>query len=158
MSFATAIDQVFRTTNDLQQDTEVEVRIGNHRITVDAPPILEGAGAGPNPVELALASLGSCQAIAYRVWAHLRGVQLDKVTVEVDGDLDLRGFFGVEESVRPGFGDVRVRVRLEGPESVVVYRALHADVDRHCPVLDIFKNPVPVAVEVEIGRGTGRET
>ena len=32
-----------------------------------------------NPVEYALAALGSCQAITYRVWAAPFGVKLDEV-------------------------------------------------------------------------------
>ena len=84
-------------------------------------------------------------------------MRLDRVSVRVHGDIDVRGFYGVDESVRPGFGDVRVEVRVEGPESEEAYQALHAEVDRHCPVLDIFQNPVPVAVDVRIARTQGTQ-
>ena len=77
--------------------------------------------------------------------------------MRVHGDIDVRGFYGVDESVRPGFGDVRVEVRVEGPESEEAYQALHAEVDRHCPVLDIFQNPVAVAVDVRIARTQGTQ-
>jgi uncharacterized OsmC-like protein len=96
-------------------------------------------------VQYALASLGSCQAITYRFWAAHLGVTLDSITVRVEGDLDLRGFFGVDDRVRPGFSGVHVEVTVAGPESEERYAELAAAVDEHCPVLDLFKNPVPVS-------------
>jgi putative redox protein len=50
----------------------------------------------------------------------------------------------VDASVRPGFTAVRVEVSVTGPESAERYAELAAAVDQHCPVLDLFQNPVPV--------------
>ena len=97
-----------------------------------------------NPVEYALAALGSCQAITYRVWAAQLGVKLDKVEISVDGDIDLRGFFGIDDRIRAGFNAVRINVSLSEPEDAARYQELAAVVDAHCPVLDLFRNPVPV--------------
>jgi uncharacterized OsmC-like protein len=135
----------FTADNQLVGTTEVSVRVGSgHRFTVDEPAALGGADKAANPVEYALASLGSCQAITYRVWAAQLGVRLDKVEVDVDGDIDLRGFFGVDDRVRAGFNAVHIRVALSGPETEARYQELAAAVDAHCPVLDLFRHPVPV--------------
>lgn len=139
----------FRAHHDLTGPTEVKVRVGSgHSFTVDEPAALGGGDTAPNPVEYALASLGSCQAISYRVWAARLGVKLDRVEVEIEGDIDLRGFLGVDDQVRPGFNAVRMRVRLTGPESAARYKELAAAVDAHCPVLDVFRNSVPVQREL----------
>jgi uncharacterized OsmC-like protein len=141
----------FAAHNELVGATEVSVKVGSgHRFTVDEPPALGGADKAANPVEYALASLGSCQAISYRVWAAELGVKLDKVEIDIDGDLDLRGFFGLDDRVRAGFDAVRIRVRLSGPESDARYRELADAVDAHCPVLDLFRNPVPVERSVAV--------
>jgi uncharacterized OsmC-like protein len=95
-------------------------------------------------VQYALASLGSCQAITYRFWAEQLGISFDSLTVRVEGDLDIRGFFGFDDTVRPGFSAIRVDVTVTGPGSDERYSELAAAVDAHCPVLDLFKNPVPV--------------
>ena len=128
--------------------TEVDIRTGAHTFKVDEPPALGGGDAAANPVQYALASLGSCQAITYRLWATQLGIELDSLSVRVEGDLDLRGFFGVDDSIRPGFTAVRVAVTVTGPESSERYAELAAAVDQHCPVLDLFQNPVPVTREL----------
>lgn len=143
---------VFSSGHDLVGVTEVSTLVGSgHRFTVDEPDSLGGGNAGANPVEYALAALGSCQAITYRFWAAHLGIALDSVHVDVEGDLDVRGFFGIDNSVRPGFGAVRLQVRVTGPESAERYQQLAEAVDAHCPVLDLFKNPVPVRRELSIG-------
>jgi putative redox protein len=71
--------------------------------------------------------------------------------VDIDGDIDLRGFFGIDKQVRAGFTAVRIRVTLGGPETEARYQELAAAVDAHCPVLDLFRNPVPVERSVTLG-------
>jgi uncharacterized OsmC-like protein len=135
----------FEAHHDLVGPCEVTVKVGSgHKFTVDEPEALGGANAAANPVEYALAALGSCQAITYRVWATQLGIKLDKVEINIDGDIDLRGFFGLDERIRAGFNAVRIRVNLGGPEDRSRYAELAAAVDAHCPVLDLFRNPVPV--------------
>jgi uncharacterized OsmC-like protein len=123
---------------------EVDVRAGSHTFTVDEPPALGGVDAAANPMRYALAALGSCQAITYRFWAEQLGIAFDSLTVRVEGDLDIRGFFGFDDTERPGFAGIQVEVTVTGPEAPGRYRELAAAVDEHCPVLDLFRNPVPV--------------
>ncbi|HXV92485.1 MAG TPA: OsmC family protein [Pseudonocardia sp.] len=125
-----------------------EVRIGRHRLLVDEGPALGGADAAPSPMEHALAGLLSAQVVSYRFWAAQLGIPLDSITVDVEGELDLRGFLGLDAAVRPGPGEVRVRVVLSGPASPEEYRRLRAAVDEHCPVLDLFRNATPVSTHV----------
>jgi uncharacterized OsmC-like protein len=66
------------------------------------------------------------------------------------GDVDLRGFFGIDETIRPGFTRIRLFVTLRGPESDERYEQLVDAVNAHCPVLDIVANPVPIEREVKI--------
>jgi putative redox protein len=135
---------VFSAQGTLVGITEVDIRTGTHTFKVDEPAALGGADAAANPVQYALASLGSCQAITYRFWAEQLGIPFDSLTVRLEGDLDIRGFFGFDDTVRPGFTAIRIDVRVSGPESAERYAELAAAVDAHCPVLDLFTNSVPV--------------
>ena len=136
---------LFRATGSGGDGVRSEIRIGRHDVVVDEPPALGGDDAAPNPVEFALAGLLSCQVVTYRFWAAKLGIPLDDVQVDVEGDLDVRGFFGLDDGVRPGFGEVRLVVDLRGPASEEDYRRLRETVDAHCPVLDLFRNPTPVS-------------
>jgi uncharacterized OsmC-like protein len=134
---------VFRAEGALAGPTHVSLKARDHAIEVDEPEVLAGADAHANPVEYALASLASCQAITYRFWAAKLGIRLDGVEVAAEGDLDLHGFFGLD-GTRPGFTGIRLDVTPLGPEPPERYRELADAVDAHCPVLDLFANPTAV--------------
>ncbi|MFP5023103.1 OsmC family protein [Pseudonocardia phyllosphaerae] len=141
---ASQAQTLFRATGSSGDGVRSEIRIGDHQVLVDEPPALGGENAAPNPVEFALAALLSCQVVTYRFYAAKLGIPLDDVQVDVEGDLDVRGFFGIDDDVRPGFGAVRLDVTLSGPASEADYQRLRDTVDEHCPVLDLFRNPTPV--------------
>lgn len=126
------------------------VRLGRHTVEVDEPPALGGQGAAANPVEYYLASLLSCQIVTWRVWADKLGIAVDGISARAEGDLDVRGFFGFDDAVRPGFSSVRVVVTVSGPEPRQRYLDLQDAVDAHCPVLDLTRNVTPVQTTLEI--------
>lgn len=131
------------------QGLQSETKIRQFTLTVDEPETLGGSDTGPNPVELILGALASCQEITYRAYAEALEIPLDSVSVRIEGDLDLRGFFAVDDSVRAGFGDIRGIVELDSPASDEELTRLKQIVDAHCPVLDILKEPVPVSLEIK---------
>ena len=139
---------VFSTQGSLVGPTHVQLVSRGHAIDVDEPDVLAGGDQFANPVEYALASLASCQAITYRFWAAKLGIQLDGLEIAAEGDLDLHGFFGLDSTVRPGFTGIRLEVTPLGPESPERYQQLADAVDAHCPVLDLFTNATPVEVSV----------
>lgn len=122
-----------------------------HRIVVDEPATLAGDGLAASPVEYVLTALLSCQVVTYRVWAANLGIVVDSIEASAEGDLDARGFLGIDDSVRPGFQGIRVSVRVSGPETEARYRELQSAVDTHCPVQDLFANQTPVTTELVVG-------
>ena len=133
-----------------------ETKISQFSLTIDEPPNLGGTDTGPNPVELVLAALATCQEITYRAYATALGIPLDSVRVELEGDLDLRGFFAVDDSVRPGYGAIRGTVHLVSSADRETLEQLRQAVNAHCPVLDIVANPVPVQLDIAIERKTSK--
>lgn len=141
---------MFSVQGDLVGLTEVDLVARDHSVKVDEPPPLGGQDLGANPVEHALIALASCQAITYRFWAARLGIALDGLEVVAEGDLDVRGFFGFDDTVRPGFTGVRLEVTPAGPESAERYQELADAVDAHCPVLDLFTNQTPVERHIAV--------
>lgn len=145
---------VFEASATAHDAVASTITLGGYHVEVDEPPPLGGEGAAPNPVEYYLASLLSCQIVTWRFWAEKLGIAVDKITARAEGDLDVRGFFGLDEGVEPvraGFQQVRVVVSVSGPEAPERYRELQDAVDAHCPVLDLTRNPTPVVTRVEVG-------
>ena len=138
----------FRADGEGVRQVATDIRIGDHRITVDEPPTLGGENTDPNPVETVLAGLLSCLVVTYRFWAAKLGTPLERVHVETEGELDVRGFFGLDDAVRPGFGEIRLTVTLDGPAAPERYRELQEIVDAHCPVLDLISNPTRVVTQL----------
>ncbi|MEV4129966.1 OsmC family protein [Nocardia sp. NPDC049707] len=134
----------FRVSGTPEGTVGSAITVGKHTIRVDEPPALGGEATAPNPVEVYLASLIACQVVTYRFWAQRLGITIDDLAVQAEGDLDVRGFFGLDDHTRPGFQAVRVTVRISGPESAQRYNELQHAVDTHCPVLDLTTGHTPV--------------
>lgn len=145
----------FTSSSRLGEGLRSEAILREHKLTVDEPENLGGTDAGPNPVELVLAALGTCQEITYRAYATALDIPLDEVRVDLEGEIDLRGFFAVDDAVRPGYGSIRGTVHLVSDAPDEDIEKLRQAVNAHCPVLDIVTQPVPVALEVE--RSSKRE-
>lgn len=133
-----------RTTLVTGTATEVTVQAGAHRYTIDEPAGLGGTDKGANPVEHLLGALGACQVITFQVWADKLGISVEEIDIALTGELDLRGFFGIDPGVRPGFSSIDVAVQISGSETQERYEELVETVERHCPVLDSLGNQVPV--------------
>ena len=125
-----------------------QVQIRGFAVDVDEPPELGGTDRAPNPVEYALAALATCQEITYRLHADALGIPLKDVSVELEGELDLRGFFGASEDVRPGFLRITGSVKFDSSAPAEDLKRLKAVVDAHCPVLDLFNNATPVQIAI----------
>ncbi len=117
----------------------------------DEPPVLLGENAGPNAVEAVLHALASCIAVGFIYNAAARGIQVDSLSFDLEGDLDLRAFLGLSEEVRPGYEGVRLtyQVKSNAPRDQII--ALCDYVQKTSPVLDILRNPVPVNVTLSDG-------
>jgi uncharacterized OsmC-like protein len=145
-----AAQVVFTSTGTSAGTVATDVRSRQHAWVVDEPASLGGDDSATNPVEYALGAFIGCQVVTYRFWAARLGIRLDDVRIAAEGDLDVRGFFGLADDVRAGFTDIRLAVTLVGPESAERYAELQAAVDAHCPVLDLFANPTPVQTTLAV--------
>lgn len=134
----------FSAQSQLGEGVDSRVSIRQFNVAVDEPPALGGGDTAPNPVEYILAALGSCQEITYRLYADALGIPVDTVSVRLSGDIDLRGLFNVDPSVRPGFQSISAEVTIDSPAPDADLHRLKQIVDSHCPVLDILQNPTPV--------------
>ena len=142
----------FTATGRATGSVATDVRSRQHAFVVDEPASLGGDDSSTNPVEYALGAFIGCQVVTYRFWSAHLGIQVDDIEITAVGELDVRGFFGLDDSVRAGFTEIRLDVRLTGPETAERYAELQRAVDAHCPVLDLAANPTPVRTVLNVGR------
>ncbi len=148
-----AADATFSVESRQTEGLKSAVTVRQFRVDVDEPAALGGDDTAPNPVEYVLAALASCQEITYRLYADQLGIPLKNVAVSLSGDIDLRGFFAVDDDVRPGYNAIEGTVTLDSDADPADLRRLKAAVDRHCPVLDILRQPTPVSLGLELKGG-----
>jgi hypothetical protein len=78
--------------------------------------------------------------------AAVRGIKLDKVESELEGDLDLRGFLALSDEVRPGYQEIRVNFKVKtNLEDMETLRELI----KLSPVYDVVSSGTRVIVRVE---------
>jgi uncharacterized OsmC-like protein len=118
-------------------------------LEADEPPVLLGDGDEANPMDYVLTGLAACLTTSLVYHAAARGIHLDEVESRLEGDLDLHGFLGLSESVRNGFEDVRVTIRVKADVSDEMLEELCRIAQKHSPVFDIISRPVPVSVHLE---------
>jgi uncharacterized OsmC-like protein len=113
-------------------------------VTADAPPGLGGYDAAPAAVEVLLASLAGCVTSGIAANAALFDVPIDALDIELEADIDLRGVFGHDKSVRNGFSDIRYTVTIQSPAPEEKVRRCKETIDRKSPVLDSLAKPVSI--------------
>lgn len=127
-------------------------------VEADEPTALLGTNHAPSPVEYALATLGSSFAewVAYN--AAARGIKLESLDIQLEGGMDLRGALGVRESqkasdggkvLRPGFESIKIECNVKSDAPPSELKELVEYAKETCPVFDMFRHPVPIAVELK---------
>jgi uncharacterized OsmC-like protein len=79
----------------------------------DEPPILAGNDGGANPVEHLLNALGACVTTSMVAHAAVRGIHIEELESELEGDIDLRGFLGLSDEVPKGYTDIRIKFKVK---------------------------------------------
>jgi uncharacterized OsmC-like protein len=151
----------FRATNRWLAGTHSRTRIesfsgaggehhhlADHHYDADHPAVLCGKDAGPTPVEFVLHALASCLMAGVANVAAARGVTLSSVTATIEGDIDLRGIFGVSSEVRNGYENIRITFDVEGDAPAATLREIVEQSRRRSAVFDIVTNGVPVDINV----------
>ncbi len=111
------------------------------------PPVLLGSNEGANPVEYLLHALAGCVTTTTVLHAAARGIKLRSLSTELVGDIDLQGLLGLDESVSPGYREIRIKMDIEADCSDEELDDLLGFAQAHSPVCNTVCRPVPVVIE-----------
>jgi len=116
----------------------------------DEPPVLLGTNAGPNAVELVLQALAFCYAVGYAYNAAAKGIEIEELRYEVEGDLDLHRFLGLG-GPRAGFSAIRAKSWVRSSNATAAQlEELCQYVQDTSPVRDILSAAVPVTTDLVV--------
>lgn len=82
-------------------------------LQADEPPILAGSDDGANPVEHLLHALASCVTTSLVAHASVQGIPIEELESELEGDIDLRGFLGLDPEVPKGYTNIRMNIQVK---------------------------------------------
>lgn len=111
-------------------------------IIADEPGELLGTDSAPNPQELLMSAVNSCMMVGYVAQAALRGIRLAACRIETEGELDLRGFLALDESIPPGHRRLSYTVWLDGDGTREQFEEIHQAVMATSPNYFSLAQPV----------------
>src|SRR5215469_905521 len=111
-------------------------------IDIDEPCELGGTNRFANPQEHLLAALNACMTVGYVAQCALRGITLERLEIETDGEIDLRGFLGLDPTVAPGYESLRYVVRVKGNATSEEFAQIHDAVMKTSPNFYNVSRPV----------------
>jgi len=119
-------------------------------IAADEPVELLGQNTAPNPQELLMAALNACLSVGYAANAAAMGITVHSLEIETEGELDLRGFLGLDPTVNPGYDTVGYVVRLRTDASRERIEQLHQVVTKTSVNLANFSKAIRMLPKLEI--------
>ena len=112
----------------------------------DEPPILLGNNIGANPGEVLLYGLLSCMTTAMVLLAAARGIEIGAISSRIEGDVDLKGFLGLDANVKKEFTRINVTFDIEGVNEDTKKELIA--LAKQSPVYNSLINPMDVKVNL----------
>jgi uncharacterized OsmC-like protein len=126
---------------------EDESRTDAFEFTNGEPPVLLGANEGANPVEFLLHALAGCVTTTTVLHAAARGIQIESLSTELVGTIDVQGLLALDDSVPVGYKQIQIEMDIKADCSDEELDDLLAFAQDHSPVCNTICRPVPVTVK-----------
>jgi uncharacterized OsmC-like protein len=111
-------------------------------IDIDEPCELGGTNRFANPQEYLLAALNACMMVGYVAQCAVRGIALQSLEIETEGEIDLRGFLGIDPAVPPGYESLSSTVRIKGSGTKEEFAEVHKAVMATSPNFYNVSRPI----------------
>lgn len=139
----------FRAVTTWEDGARARTTARSFTIETDEPSPLGGTDEAVDPMELLLASVGTCLTIGWVTHAARRGIDFRDLRIEVEGDYDLRGYLGLDGATRPGFGGVRYTVHVDTDADEAVLDEIRRAAEAGSPMVDNVANATPLTGTVQ---------
>jgi uncharacterized OsmC-like protein len=128
--------------------TACSVDTGRAIAAAEAHTGVGGPGTAACSGDLLLGALAACAQITCQMVASSLGIGTERIEVQVDGDIDLRGTLGVSREAAVGFESIRLRFDIDAPgASAEELESLVTKAERYCTVLQTLHQPPAIETD-----------
>ncbi len=114
----------------------------DYSIRIDEPLELGGTDKFANPQEYLLSAFNACMMVGYVALCALEGIELESLRIETDGEIDLRGFLGIDAAVAPGYEEISYSVHIKGNGTLEQFQKIHEMVCATAPNRHNISKPI----------------
>jgi uncharacterized OsmC-like protein len=118
-------------------------------LETDEPLVLLGKDTAVNAGEYLLHALAACLTGTMVFHAAARGIEIEEIESSLEGDIDLRGFLGIDNRVRNGFQEIRVKFKIKADATDEQLEEIGLLAPTYSPVFDSLTNGVAISVTAE---------
>lgn len=141
--------------------TRTDTRVTNYQIggktvekdftlRTDEPIELAGTNLFANPQEHLMAALNGCVMVTYVMASAMEGIELEELWLETEGDIDLRGLFALDPTVKPGYDTIRFKAHIKGNGTPEQFQRIHEKVQQTSPNFFTVANAVKLEPELVV--------
>jgi len=136
-------------SGESESSTKMNLRAGKFKMIIDEPANMGGTDEGPSPVQMLLTALAGCLNVTGFHVAKERGLNLEKMKISIEGDMNPCTFMGCSFEERAGFQDIIVKIKPTFKDAVEesVIEDWVKETEARCPVTDNIKDGTKILVE-----------
>lgn len=141
---------VFSATATLIDQLKIECTSRDFSIVLDEPGKRDNGSDGMTPLEALLSAIGACKCIAAKSFAKSQKIDLIDIKIEMDGEIDTDGFYGINKEAKMGFHKITCKYYIQANNNDEEIEEFVNFIERTCPVLDTIINTPELSNEIHI--------
>jgi uncharacterized OsmC-like protein len=142
-------DLIFSVKGESNSPAQFIAKTRQFKLIIDEPEGLGGTDEGANPVEYILVGLAGCLNVVGHIVAKELGFTIDKLKIEVTGNINPDCLFGVSDNERAGFKKIDLKLIPETDAPLEILVKWLKIVQKRCPVKDNLMNITPIGISIE---------
>jgi uncharacterized OsmC-like protein len=130
--------------NGNQSDSPIacSVEVGQKVVEAQAHKGVGGAGTAACSGDLLLGALAACAQLTCQLVATAMGIPIERINVNVEGEMDLAGTLGISKDVPVGFKDIHATFEISAPDATPEQlAALKEKTEQYCVVMQTLVKP-----------------
>ncbi len=132
-----------------ESPTKMNIRAGKFKMVIDEPESMGGSNEGPSPVQMLLTALAGCLNVTGHQVAKENNLDLERMTISIDGNMNPCTFMGCSFKERAGFQSIKVVVKPIFSNSVSdeMVKLWLEETEARCPVTDNIKEGTQILID-----------